>query len=136
MSEIDDAVKRLSNEGISRIKLGVTDIDGILRGKYISLDKFVASYNGLGFCDVIFGWDIGDVLYDNAGTPDGTPAIPIRRRGSIQYAPNHSVGTRNCSVPHGPAGQKRQPAFSCSAPVVPAHLDRAAASGYKRKVRC
>jgi glutamine synthetase len=51
---------------IRRVKLGITDIDGILRGKYISMEKFEsAAPGGLGFCDVILGWDIAGVLYDN-----------------------------------------------------------------------
>ncbi|MGA8598465.1 MAG: glutamine synthetase family protein [Bryobacteraceae bacterium] len=78
MAAIQD---RLASEGFRRIKLGVTDIDGILRGKYISFDKFKSSRDGLGFCDVIFGWDIGDVLYDNAsftGWHTGYPDIQAR----------------------------------------------------------
>jgi glutamine synthetase len=53
--------------GIRRVKVGGFDLDGVLRGKYISLEKlWSALEKGFGFCDVIFGWDIGDVLYDNA----------------------------------------------------------------------
>jgi glutamine synthetase len=81
MSNMAEILDRLANERIHRIKLGVTDIDGILRGKYVSLDKFRSSYDGLGFCDVIFGWDIGDVLYDNVsftGWHTGYPDIQAR----------------------------------------------------------
>ena len=53
--------------GIKKVKVGGFDIDGVLRGKYVSLEKFWSAVeSGFGFCDVIFGWDIGDVLYDNA----------------------------------------------------------------------
>jgi glutamine synthetase len=52
---------------IRRVKLGGFDIDGVLRGKYVSLDKFWSAVEkGFGFCDVIFGWDVADQLYDNA----------------------------------------------------------------------
>src|SRR5690242_21742156 len=52
---------------VRKVKLGGFDVDGVLRGKYVSLDKFWgAAESGLGFCDVIFGWDLGDQLYDNA----------------------------------------------------------------------
>ena len=62
------------------------DIDGVLRGKWISIDKFWAiSESTIGFCDVIFGWDIGDVLYDNVkytgwhtGYPDAQAAIDVQ----------------------------------------------------------
>ena len=57
----------LAQHSITKIKIGGFDIDGILRGKYIHRDKFDSSTeSGLGFCDVIFGWDSADALYDNA----------------------------------------------------------------------
>src|SRR5207253_10893934 len=41
--------------------------DGILRGKYLALEKFWGALEDpIGFCDVIFGWDSADALYDNA----------------------------------------------------------------------
>jgi glutamine synthetase len=44
----------------------LSDIDGILRGKYLRRDKFASVVNdGLGFCNVVFGWDSSDQLYDN-----------------------------------------------------------------------
>jgi glutamine synthetase len=53
--------------GIRHVKVGGFDVDGILRGKYISLPKFWSALeNPIGFCDVIFGWDVTDMLYDNA----------------------------------------------------------------------
>ena len=71
--------------GIRRVKVGGFDIDGVLRGKYVSLEKFWSAVeSGFGFCDVIFGWDIADVLYDNAkvtgwhtGYPDAHAAIDL-----------------------------------------------------------
>lgn len=49
-----------------KVKVAVADIDGVLRGKYIAADKFASMVEGrLGFCDVTFGWDMGDVAYDN-----------------------------------------------------------------------
>jgi len=70
-------------EGIKKVKVGGFDIDGILRGKYISLEKFWSAIEkGFGFCDVIFGWDVADQLYDNAkvtgwesGYPDALAQI-------------------------------------------------------------
>ncbi len=49
-----------------RIKVAVSDVDGILRGKYLNKDKFLsAAESGLGFCNVVFGWDMNDACYDN-----------------------------------------------------------------------
>lgn len=53
--------------GIRKVKVAGVDVDGVLRGKYVSTEKFwSAASGGFGFCDVIFGWDLADVLYDNA----------------------------------------------------------------------
>jgi glutamine synthetase len=55
------------DKGVSRVELGLTDIDGVMRGKYVSLDKFASLFgDGGGFCDCVFGWDVADQLYDNA----------------------------------------------------------------------
>jgi glutamine synthetase len=70
---------------VDKIKLGGFDADGILRGKYISRAKFLsAAEHGLGFCDVIFGWDSADALYDKAavtgwhtGYPDALAKIDL-----------------------------------------------------------
>ncbi len=131
MSGIDAVLKRLSSEGIRRIKLAVTDIDGVLRGKYVSLEKFGASYSSLGICDVIFGWDIGDVLYDNSkytgwhtGYPDTAGA------GRLQHSPYNSLGTGNCSVSDGSVYQK-WPAFALSPrQLLQRTLEQAAARGF------
>jgi glutamine synthetase len=72
----------LRKRGTRRVKLGVADMDGILRGKYLSLDKFASVCgSSAGFCDCIFGWDSADQLYDNAsfsGWHKGFPDVPYR----------------------------------------------------------
>ena len=61
----------VQNHPSGRVKIAVADIDGVLRGKYISSEKFLSvAQSHLGFCDVIFGWDMADVAYDN-GTYTG-----------------------------------------------------------------
>jgi len=92
---LDELRIRFEDHQIRRVKLGVTDIDGVLRGKYISLDKFFsAAKSELGFCDVIFGWDIGDVLYDNVqltgwhtGYPDAPAKIDLSTFRLIPWEP-------------------------------------------------
>lgn len=82
---LPEILTKFERHGVRRVKLGATDIDGILRGKYVSVEKFKsAAAAGLGFCDVIFGWDIADVLYDNArytgwhtGYPDAHAKIDL-----------------------------------------------------------
>jgi len=65
-----------------KVKIAYADIDGILRGKYISTEKFLSiAGSGTTFCDVIFGWDANDVAYDNGtftGWHSGYPDAPAR----------------------------------------------------------
>ncbi len=88
----DDLLTQLRERGITRAKIGGYDIDGVLRGKYVSLDKFASALrNGFGFCDVIFGWDVADVLYDNAkltGWHTGYPDIhAVLDPDTLRYVP-------------------------------------------------
>jgi glutamine synthetase len=78
---------------IQRVKLGCVDLDCTLRGKYISLEKFHNSTT-LGFCDVLYGWDIADALYDNAkytgwhtGFPDGKCSVDRDTFRTIPWEP-------------------------------------------------
>jgi glutamine synthetase len=83
-------------KGIRKAKVGGVDIDGVWRGKYISPEKFFSSLGGnLGFCDVVFGWDLADSLYDNAnvtgwhtGYPDIRARIDARTRRIIPWEPD------------------------------------------------
>jgi glutamine synthetase len=68
-----------------RVKVAVSDIDGILRGKYLHKDKFFGAVeSGFGFCDVVFGWDMMDQCYDNTrvtgwqhGFPDALARLDL-----------------------------------------------------------
>ena len=56
----------LKKQGATKVKVACSDIDGILRGKYLHIDKFAGALDGgFGFCDVVFGWDAHDQVYDN-----------------------------------------------------------------------
>lgn len=70
-------VARLRDEGAHAAKIGGFDLDAVLRGKYVSLEKLESALGGgFGFCDVIFGWDTGDALYDNATVTGWHTAYP------------------------------------------------------------
>lgn len=80
-----DVVDMLRKSGAEKVKVAVTDVDGILRGKYLHKDKFFsAADGGFGFCNVVFGWDSGDVCYDNSaytgwhsGYPDAMAQVDL-----------------------------------------------------------
>ncbi|TCD62179.1 hypothetical protein EIP91_007263 [Steccherinum ochraceum] len=50
-----------------KVKVAGIDVDGVLRGKFMSKEKFLSAAvgDGFGFCSVIFGWDIHDTVYPN-----------------------------------------------------------------------
>lgn len=72
----------VANHPAGKVKIAYPDIDGVLRGKYISSEKFLSAVEaGTTFCEVIFGWDSGDVAYDNvkySGWHTGYPDVPTR----------------------------------------------------------
>lgn len=64
----NEAVQYVKKHPSGKVKIAFTDIDGVLRGKYISAEKFLSVYeSSTSFCDVIFGWDAADQAYDNSG---------------------------------------------------------------------
>lgn len=79
---IADAKAIVEQRNLSHVKVGVFDVDGIMRGKYISRAKFLSSLeSGYGFCAVVLGWDCQDQLYDNVqftGWHTGYPDAPVR----------------------------------------------------------
>ncbi|HEV8548428.1 MAG TPA: glutamine synthetase family protein [Polyangiaceae bacterium] len=75
-------LEKIRKSSHSKFKVAVTDIDGVLRGKYIHRDKLESALEGaFGFCNVVLGWDAADVCYDNAsytGWHTGYPDALVR----------------------------------------------------------
>jgi len=92
----------LQQNDVEYVKVAITDIDGVLRGKYMHVDKFLKSIeSGYGFCDVIFGWDSSDELYEfnvsdeqnlftgwHTGFPDQTVKIILDSKRTIPFERN------------------------------------------------
>jgi glutamine synthetase len=58
-------------------KVGLFDLDGVFRGKYMSADKLASSLkNGFGFCDVVLGWDVCDQTIDGLAFTGWATAYP------------------------------------------------------------
>ncbi|HEX6180139.1 MAG TPA: glutamine synthetase family protein [Chitinophagaceae bacterium] len=91
-----ETLQRLLESNTAKVKLAATDIDGVLRGKVISFDKFKSvAEKGFGFCNVLFGWDAGDIAYDNArytgwhtGYPDATAMIDLDTYREVPWEGN------------------------------------------------
>jgi glutamine synthetase len=72
----------VEERSLQHVKVGVFDNDGILRGKYLDRHKFFSALEkGMGFCDVVLGWDSNDQQYDNitfTGWHTAFPDAPVR----------------------------------------------------------
>jgi len=80
---IKDAKKIIRERRIDYVKVGIFDIDGIFRGKYMQADKFLTVLDkGFEFCDVVMGWDSNDQLYDSnvsiTGWHSGYSDAPVK----------------------------------------------------------
>lgn len=87
------ALDKLRKSGAAKVKVAVSDIDGILRGKLLHIDKFMGAVEGgFGFCDVVFGWDVHDVTYDNTsvtgwqhGFPDALARVDLDTARTVPW---------------------------------------------------
>ncbi len=101
--------REFQSRSIKKVKVGGFDVDGVLRGKYVSLDKFWSAVDkGFGFCDVIFGWDVADQLYDNArvtgwetGYPDTLARIDLSTFRVLPSAPDTAHFVADFYTPDG-----------------------------------
>jgi glutamine synthetase len=63
-----EVIEEVKKSKTKKVKIAVTDMDGVLRGKIIHIDKFISAIEGgFGFCEVVFGWDMNDACYENTG---------------------------------------------------------------------
>ena len=99
-SKVHPALKAVEKSGAQKVKVAVSDIDGILRGKYLHIDKFKGAAEpypagGFGFCDVVFGWDSSDQCYDNNsvtgwqhGFPDALARLDLDTARNVPWDNN------------------------------------------------
>jgi len=114
-----------------RIRVAVTDIDGILRGKFMHKDKFMsASDGGFGFCNVVFGWDCADVCYDrvdytgwHTGYPDADVKLDLDTFRRVPWDDGVPFFLGSFVDSHG------QPLDVCPRSVLKRVVDRAHAEG-------
>jgi glutamine synthetase len=111
----EEIIQYVKNHQDQKVKLAITDIDGVLRGKYISAEKFLGAVKGnLGVCNVVFGWDANDVAYDNtqytgwhSGYPDAPAKIDLSTFRKIPW--ENDIPFFLCELMH----EKENPADVC-----------------------
>ena len=90
------AVEEVRKSPATRVKVAVSDTDGVLRGKYLHKEKFFSALeSGFGFCNVVFGWDSNDVCYDNTtwtgwhtGFPDALARLDLATLRRVPWDDN------------------------------------------------
>jgi len=134
--------KDFQARGIKHVKVGGFDIDGVLRGKYVSLEKFFSALDsGFGFCDVIFGWDIGDALYDSqndksavtgwhTGYPDAHATVDLSTYRVLPWEPDTAAFLVDFQDTKG----NDHPA--CPRSLLRRTIARLAERGYSAKLAC
>ncbi len=129
--------KTFVERGIRKVKVGGFDVDGLLRGKLMSVDKFWSvADKGFGFCDVVFGWDMGDQLYDNAkvtgwhsGYPDTLAKIDLATFRVLRYEPDTA-----CFLVDFHDAASHRPHAACPRGLLKRIVARAAARGFRPMV--
>lgn len=131
--DLEQIVTFLEQHGIRKIKLMGADLDGVLRGKYVSLEKFSsAAKDGFGFCDVIFGWDSQDECYDfstvtgwRTGYPDTLAKIDLQTMRMVPW--EHGTAAFFCDFWRSP----EEPLPVCPRNLLKSIVARAEGMGYR-----
>ena len=130
--DLDEIRVQFEQRNIQRVKLGGFDLDGVLRGKVVSLEKFwSAAKKGFGFCDVIFGWDLHDRLYPfesvtgwSRGYPDAKARVDLTSLRYLATEPSTAAFVVDFETPEG------KPHPACPRNVLKRAMARAEVAGY------
>jgi glutamine synthetase len=128
----EEIIQYVKEHPDQKVKLAITDIDGVLRGKYISTEKFLGAIKGnLGFCNVVFGWDANDVAYDNtsytgwhSAYPDAPARIDLTTFRKIPW--ENDLPFFLCELVH----EKENPADVCPRNLLKKIIGQADKAGY------
>lgn len=124
---------KLSSNDINKVKFAVTDIDGVLRGKLLSTEKMLKALDtNIGFCNVIFGWDMNDAVYDNTevsgwhtGYADANATVDISTYREVPW-------DDNCLLLLGDFEKSDHPVRAvCPRSLLKKIVERASKMGYK-----
>lgn len=119
----------------TNVRVGVFDIDGILRGKLMSAAKFRSAMDkGFGFCDVVLGWDSSDELYDNTRFTGWHTAYPDAQ---VRLLPDtHRRSPLEADLPLVLGEFSGEAEAICPRGVLRRVLGRAQQMGYQVKAGC
>ncbi len=136
MATNKDILNKVIGGDSQKIRLAITDIDGILRGKVVSKEKFASIAEGtFGFCNVVFGWDSSDVCYDNVkytgwhtGYPDAQVLIDLNTYRKVPWDNNIPFFLGEF------VDSKNQPLSICPRQVLKKQIAKTKSLGYTAKI--
>ncbi len=118
----EDAVRALQKSGKKRVRLGIFDIDAILREKSVSVQKAEKLIQeGYFFSDVLYGWDIGGLTYGGGAFPDEPVQIDPASGRCYPFAPDTALFLADFTGPHAAMSPRN---------LAKAQIQRAAEMGY------
>lgn len=131
----NNVLDELRKDPTNKVKVAITDIDGVLRGKYLHKEKFLgATQSGFGFCNVIFGWDANDACYDNVnftgwhtGYPDALARLDLSTFRRVPWDNNVPFFLGDFEDAKG------EPLAICPRKLLRRVIEQAKAAGYEAK---
>jgi glutamine synthetase len=131
----DDILKLVTDRNPNCAKVGVFDIDGVFRGKYMAIDKLRSALEkGFGFCDVVLGWDSNDQLLDNLSFTGWHTAYPDAEARLLPETMRTLPFEGGMPLVLGEFSGRAEAV--CPRGVLRRVLDRAAAQGWAVKAAC
>ena len=118
----EDAIAALDETGTEDVRVGIFDIDAILREKSVGRAKAKKLLKqGYSFCDVLYKWDIAEQTYSGSAFPDEPAAIDPTSGRRHPFAPDTAMFLADFTGPHAEISPRN---------LAKRQIERAAAAGY------
>jgi glutamine synthetase len=117
-----EAVGALQKSGTKRVRVGIFDIDAILREKTVSLPKAETLIEeGYSVSNVLYKWDIGEVTYSGGAFVDEPVRVDPASGRCYPFAPDTALFLADFTGPHAAISPRN---------LAKAQIQRAAEMGY------
>ena len=134
-SERDKILELVRGRDPACAKVGLFDLDGVFRGKYLAPDKLASALDkGFGFCDVVLGWDSSDQLIPGLAFTGWHTAYPDAEARLLPETLREMPFEDGMPLILGEFAGRAEAV--CPRALLRRVLDRAAGRGWKLKAAC